>query len=159
MLLSSKDGKLCLLISDTAITTIQKEIAKWHPKETGGILIGQYDTHFRLATVKIATKPPKDSVHNTHAFNRGVKGIHQLLELHKKQDKSFYIGEWHTHPNNEPNASLTDLWQMNKFACEKLYGAVSPLLLIVGGNLTTGLKWKASIHKKWRRPIFLSKLN
>ena len=143
-------------LKDEAIQAIEHEIALWHPKETGGILVGRYDPSYRLAIVEIATASPSDSTHGLTDFVRGEFGIADLLGVYKKQSTPLiYLGEWHSHPNHAPNASLTDVWQMNNFASRHLYGAKSPLLLIVGGSLSIGLKWKASIHKKWKKPLYL----
>lgn len=144
-----------MIISSSAIADIIKCIAEKHPLETGGILIGHYDTRFCLATVEVASAPPPDSIHGRYSFERGTQGLEALLKKQKKK-KHYYLGEWHSHPNHAPSASATDIWQMNKFATKKMYGSTSPLLLIVGGNLKNGLQWQASLHKRWRLPNYLT---
>lgn len=160
MILASTNGQLCLHLTRNALEAIEQEVAIWHPKETGGILIGSYDSNYRLAVVEVATPAPSDSLHGASQFTRGEAGIIELLAGYKiKIPSLYYLGEWHSHPNNSARASFTDIWQMNKFASQLIYGASSPALLIVGGSLSTNLRWRASIHKKWKKPIYLSPIN
>ncbi|GAA4459352.1 hypothetical protein GCM10023189_32940 [Nibrella saemangeumensis] len=151
MLFSSADGSQCLLLTEEATSSIRACAREWYPLETGGILVGTYDENYRVATVYLASGPPSDSQHSLYQFIRGTNGISELLErAHQLPTPRYYLGEWHTHPAASPKASLTDKKQMNAFADCRLYGASSPVLLIVGGKPPHALQWQASVYQKNR---------
>lgn len=155
----SEDGRQCLVLSPEAVAVIQEQTQRKHPHETGGILVGYYDESYRLATAVLATPPPPDSKHGPTTFERGVQGIKELLADCKAQNPSLhYLGEWHTHPKNRPSPSGVDTRQMQCFALRRLYGASSPLLLIVGGVPPGALEWRAFIHRPLRKSICLELL-
>ena len=160
MILCSSDGRLCLNLLPGAIASIQAEAAKQHPTETGGVLLGYYDQNFRLATVTTATPPPADSRHGRTNFERGTMGLNEILIWAKEQDPPcYYLGEWHTHPASSAKASSVDVRQMNWFAFRCLYGARSPLLLVVGGTPLHQLEWQATMHRGlWQPHISLGPL-
>ena len=141
------------------MAVIQEQAQRKHPYETGGILVGYYDESYRLATAVLATPPPLASKHGPATFERGILGIKKLLADCKAQDPLLhYLGEWHTHPNNRPRPSGVDIQQMRCFALRRLYGASSPLLLIVGGVPPDALEWRAAIYRPWRSPTCLEVL-
>lgn len=143
-------------MSAEAVAVIQEQALLKHPHETGGILLGYYSSNLRLATAVVATPPPPDSKHGPTNFERGTKGLRKLLADAKKQRPALhYLGEWHTHPNSGPKPSGTDLWQMQESSLRKLYGAKSPLLLVVGGLPPECLRLQASTHQAGHKPIYL----
>jgi integrative and conjugative element protein (TIGR02256 family) len=156
LLLSSPDGSQCLLLTVAAVETISHCINQWHPLETGGILLGSYADNYRLVTIHLAAPPPPDSQHGLSHFERGTEGVLELLKWAKQQiTPLYYVGEWHTHPLDSPKASRIDLKQMNDFAARCLYGASSPILLIVGGKPLYNLQWLATVHRKHESPSTL----
>ncbi|MFD2788018.1 Mov34/MPN/PAD-1 family protein [Hymenobacter rubripertinctus] len=159
LLLSSPDGHQCLQLSAEAVAVIREQALLEHPLETGGILVGYYSANRRLATAVLATPPPPDSKHGPTHFERGVRGLKQLLAEVKQQTPPLhYLGEWHTHPAYNAQASGPDIRQMNCFAFRRQYGVRSPLLLIVGGVPPDELQARASLHRAWHRPMYLELL-
>ena len=159
LIFCSADGKQCVQLSDNGKTTIEQDITRFHPLETGGILIGYYENNFRKAVVETALPAPEDSKHGKYSFERGTMGIEDHLRLAKEANPSLhYLGEWHSHPNSNPFPSFTDKLQMQEFAYKKLYGAPTPLLLIVGGTPYDLLKWHFTMHSFLRIPIYRSLL-
>ena len=151
LLFSSSDGYQCAHLMDGAIKVIKEDIARFHPLETGGILIGHYDSNFKQATIQIAISAPLDSMHGYTSFERGIQGIAgEIAEAKQKNSLLHYVGEWHSHPNESPLPSSTDAWQMQKFALGRYYGAQTPLLLIIGGMPPDGLQWHFSLHRLGR---------
>jgi len=148
LLFCSSDGYLCAHLMDEAIKEIKEDIARFHPLETGGILMGFYDSNFRQATIELTVSAPADSVHGYTSFDRGTQGIaEKIAEANQKNPLLHYVGEWHSHPNGNPSPSSTDAWQMQKFALGRHHGAQTPLLLIVGGILPDKLQWHFSVHR------------
>ncbi len=147
LLFSSPDGNQCLLLTTPAVQAILDWIHQWHPLETGGILLGTYAANYRLATVHLAAPPPSDSQHGLTDFIRGTEGISELLDwAHQEPVPYIYLGEWHTHPLKKPQASRTDIRQMNAFAADYLYGSSTPVLLIIGGRPPHKLEWQVTLH-------------
>lgn len=158
MVFSSQNGQVCVNLSHDAIVTIESGVSSFYPYETGGILIGRYDANFKLATIVKATCSSFDSEHTLFSFKRGVGNILDIIANVQKNISTelHYVGEWHSHPNNLPKPSSTDISQMQLFAKENLCKITSPLLLIVGGSPSNGLLWEFSLHKPKIKPIYLS---
>ena len=160
MIFSSSDGLVCVNILPAAKKIIEDETSSRYPNETGGILIGIYDENLSLATIHSATGPMEDSEHGATTFKRGVKGINEKITFAQKNTSTnlHYVGEWHSHPNNSPTPSGTDIKQMQVFAKNKQLGIKSPLLLIVGGRPAVELKWLFSLHRYKQKPLYLELL-
>ncbi|UFH57569.1 Mov34/MPN/PAD-1 family protein [Spirosoma sp. KNUC1025] len=149
LLLCSMDGGQCLLLTQEVTSCIVQYATKWHPLETGGILLGHYDSNGRLATVHVAGAPPPDSKHGLMTFVRGIIGVAELVEWGAMQSSPLhYVGEWHTHPSGNPKPSNTDRQQMYDFVQQGLYGVRTPILLVIGGTPVHKLKWQAAVFGK-----------
>lgn len=156
MLFSSVDAKFTLYIKESAIAAILTAIEKSHPLETGGVLIGTYENFNKVAIIDQAILATSDSLHKKSSFYRGVKGLSDMIsDLNKQNPKLHYLGEWHTHPSSTAQPSLTDIAQMNIFARKTVFGAPTPILLVIGGAIETQLQWNASVHRAWSKPIYL----
>lgn len=59
------------------------------PRETGGILVGFYDSDLRVAEVVRATPAPADSRHGRTWFVRGVRGLQSLINRVWKQNRQY----------------------------------------------------------------------
>ncbi|MGE5458574.1 MAG: Mov34/MPN/PAD-1 family protein, partial [Methanococcaceae archaeon] len=66
-------------------------------------------------------------------FSRGIKGLKkQLRELYKKNPSQYYIGEWHSHPDNAPVPSCTDLKAFQEIVAHEKVLIENPILLLLG---------------------------
>ena len=134
-------------------------LEKYHPLETGGILIGNYVNSNKVAIVEKIVCAPTDSNYRRNSFYRGTNGLTSAIsEIRDKNRNLHYLGEWHTHPNYSPQASLTDVIQMNNFAKNAVFGSTTPILVIIGGTTSIGLQWGASVHRAWKRPVYLQQI-
>lgn len=113
-----------------------------YPNETGGILIGSYTVSLDCALATNVTKAPPDSKSGKTWFRRGIRGLKRLLDTHWNS-REFYLGEWHFHPNGEPDPSLTDRQQLERFSLSSDVNCTEPILLIFGGN--PSLTWKIRV--------------
>jgi len=70
------------------------------PNETGGVLIGNYDTHRKIVFVIDIIPAPPDSVEWPTVFIRGSEGLRKGVERVRQVTKNQldYVGEWHSHP-------------------------------------------------------------
>lgn len=121
-------------INEEMVTDIYNMCKGSYPKETGGILIGNYCVNQKCAIVSIVTGPPEDSKHGKTWFHRGTKGLQKLLDKVWESDGTFYLGEWHYHPGAAPTPSLHDVAEMKKISKNKAYNCPEPILIIVGSN-------------------------
>ncbi len=85
---------------------IQNDPAK---PESGGILIG-YSLETGHYSITDITVPGKGDRQSRYSFVRSVKRAQNILDLHfkKSKGKKIYLGEWHTHPEDNPHPSSTD---------------------------------------------------
>lgn len=133
MIFISKDEKFFVNISQECLDCILMHVKKAGNYETGGILTGNYSADLKTAFIKILTGPPLDSNAGPTWFNRGTQGVKTLInKLWSKN--SYYLGEWHFHPNSWTTPSSQDKSQMREIAVSKPYNCPEPIMLIIGGN-------------------------
>jgi integrative and conjugative element protein (TIGR02256 family) len=103
--------------------------------ETGGILVGYYSRDRDCAIVTDCSGPPTDSRSGKTFFYRGISGLQRWLKtLWKKDERRYYLGEWHFHPYASPDPSDTDITQIVRNAKDPGYNCPKPIMLIVGGD-------------------------
>lgn len=100
--------------------------------ETGGIIIGYYDDMCQNAVITEFTNPPEDSKAARFKFYRGIKGLKEILQQCWKEQKEYYLGEWHLHPGSSPTPSAADIAQMKKIAQNKNFNCKEPILMVLG---------------------------
>lgn len=137
MILKIEKIGLSLEVGDELLNKLL-EIGKSHyPKEFGGFLIGYYseDNKHLLITDTIL---PKKYHGSKYSFERSTKGIeNELTEFYKSNPRKIYIGEWHTHPDNSPTPSATDISAINTIINNKQTSIPNPVLLIIGYSKAT----------------------
>lgn len=121
-----------IFIEDSVYKRLLATQKESHPMETGGIIIGYYDTEYRNAIITECTCPPEDSKASKNHFFRGTKGLKSLLKRKWDEEKEYYLGEWHLHPGSSPNPSTTDIDQMKKIEYDSKFNCKEPILLILG---------------------------
>jgi hypothetical protein len=80
------------------------------PNETGGILLGVFDTQRERVYVVDFIPSPSDSQEWPTAYYRGVTGVpERLAQVSARTGRQVaYAGEWHSHPNGCPTLPSTD---------------------------------------------------
>ena len=144
----SQDNRFGLHLSEEQVEQILTHCRATSPRETGGILVGFYDSDLRIAEVIQATGAPPDSQHGRTWFVRGVRGLQSLINRIWKQKRHYYIGEWHFHPFGSPAPSQEDKDQLNKIASEKSYHCPEPVLLIIGGDPDNSWSARAFVFRR-----------
>ena len=116
-------------ISEEASKYIEMESNQWHPLETGGILVGQFENS--IAVVDNAIGPGRVAQHDERNFKRdGDYSQTKLDQMVRLSNGTFdYIGEWHSHPREAPPSSV-DFRSMQWVANNRDYGIANPLLII-----------------------------
>ncbi|MFC5527858.1 Mov34/MPN/PAD-1 family protein [Cohnella yongneupensis] len=128
----SKDRKFGLLLPEDLVSNLMNNATHSYPNETGGILIGRYSNNLTIAEVSHISTGSIDSKKYPTQFYRGTAGLQKLLSDAWEKDRSYYLGEWHTHPNGFPIPSDPDKRQMTEISKSKKYVCPEPVLLILG---------------------------
>lgn len=127
---------LSIEVADELLNSIVEKGKSHYPNEFGGFLIGYYsnnNTHLHITDTIL----PKSYKTSKYSFERSNKGIEKKLnDYFKETPKKFYIGEWHTHPDNTSIPSSTDILAMNAIINYQNTGLTNPILLIIGYSKT-----------------------
>jgi len=127
---------LSLEVGDELLEDLTETGRLHYPNEFGGFLIGYYcnkDKHLQVTNTIL----PKNFKASKYSFERSAKGIEEELDnYYKETPKKFYVGEWHTHPNNSPTPSSRDLSAINAIMNNRNACLVNPVLLIIGYSKT-----------------------
>ncbi|MFP3939770.1 MAG: Mov34/MPN/PAD-1 family protein [Thermoanaerobaculia bacterium] len=132
------------------------------PNETGGVLIGYYTRSRRTAVVESATLPSPDSEASRTRFYRGVVGLQRLLARFWRrppEERRYYLGEWHVHPGGASVPSQHDHAQMLEIARSENYQCPEAILVLLGGDLTSGGSLAIWIFRREEAPIRLRQEN
>ncbi len=102
--------------------------------ETGGLLFGKRDDALRVIWVDDVIGPPPDSVCSPEKFVCGIKGTQEATKKRKEQSRGSmeFVGMWHTHPQDVPLPSTTDLSGMAQILASGEAPPLRSLLVIVG---------------------------
>lgn len=147
--LRSADRAFGLLLSSQYLAGIRARCSKSWPHETGGILVGRYTPTLDLAVVSRLPRAPLDSRSGRARFLRGQRGLAELLARlwrHPAAYRTYYLGEWHYHPDQAPAPSPQDEAQMQAIAAAACYQCPEPVLLLVGGSISGGWALGAYVY-------------
>ncbi len=134
MKLINKHKELELVIEDKLIKKMSSIAIGHYPNEYGGFLVGNYSSSRKSLTITDCILPTKYKSHQ-FIFERSTDGIEKRLnELFSCENKQYYVGEWHTHPNGSTNYSSTDLNAMINIANNDSIRIKNPILLIISIN-------------------------
>jgi integrative and conjugative element protein (TIGR02256 family) len=135
LLFRSGDRKLGVLVNTADVATLLRICADAADLETGGVLVGRYAADGETAVVTTIGKPPDDSRAGRTWFERGVRGVASwLAELWSRRERTYYLGEWHFHPQAAPTASNDDKRQLLSISRNAAYKCPEPVMLIIGGD-------------------------
>ncbi len=107
------------------------------PNETGGVLLGFFDTKRKLIYISDTVASPPDSQEWPTLYIRGCQGLREQVAAlaHKSDGVLEYVGEWHSHPNGASTAaSLDDRQVFTWIAQEAEKDGLPPVMLIVGDS-------------------------
>ena len=120
----SYEYELYVDLLDSVIQKMKGYINDESNLESGGILTGYKIKDTSCIVIDDLSVPSHDDLRSRFSFIRKSK-IHIRKILLKKQDQSFCIGNWHTHPfTTNPIPSQTDIttWSEELFECKSSFG-------------------------------------
>lgn len=136
MILRIKKIGLSIEADDKLLNSLIETGKNHYPNEFGGFLVGYYSNDNRHLHIT-DTILPKSFKASKFSFERSTKGIEKKLgSYYKENPKKFYVGEWHTHPDNSPIPSSTDVSAINSIINNKNACISNPVLLIIGYSKT-----------------------
>lgn len=123
-------------ISKNVIDRMYKIRSASLPNETGGVLIGSYDFKRNICYVVDFIDAPDDSVASPTSFVRGCKGLKENLSHFEEVSVGniYYIGEWHSHPNNNTSQSNDDKLLFEEIKMWNKYESKPGCMIIVGSS-------------------------
>lgn len=107
------------------------------PNETGGVLLGQFDTSRRIIYVFHLLTAPPDSCEWPTAYIRGAEGLRAQVDEASRVSGGMaeYVGEWHSHPPGTSIAPSRADRNVLKWVAEQAAADGHPgLIAIVGDN-------------------------
>lgn len=141
-----------VLISADALTHMHR-YRQWLPwaKEAGGQLFGTISPEQILVTA--ATGPYPHDERSLYRYRSDPAAAQHAIRTHA-QSGLLYIGEWHTHAEDHPDASGMDGDAMRLLLAKSQLNSNSLLMLIVGRKATVdsfGL-WTVAAERvdQWR---------
>lgn len=80
------------------------------PNETGGVLLGSFDTHNRICSIIDVIPSPPDSKEWPTSYIRGCEGLAAKVKAVQEQTlgQVNYVGEWHSHPKGASTSPSRD---------------------------------------------------
>jgi len=127
----TEDKKIGIKISKYIIQNLFSKCRKSKDIETGGILLGYYCMNYTCAIIEEITDSPEDSKKGRAYFIRGVKGLQKIIDKFWKNNKIYYLGEWHYHPADSRRLSGTDINQIKAITDSNQYNCPEPICIIV----------------------------
>lgn len=121
---------LQLTISESLLHKMEILGKKYYPNEFGGFLIGKYSDNLQsleicdFIAVEDFISTPIEFIRQSHLTNDFFKKLYS-------EHKTYYVGEWHTHPNGPAFYSQTDFQAMIDIAKHKDVQIQNPILLIL----------------------------
>lgn len=107
-------------VGSRLIKEIAAESSAWHPKETGGALLGHIDPISRTITVVAQVAAPTDSERAPERFVLGRDGLKESLRQANSDSLGYlhFLGTWHSHPmgGSHSNLDIETLSDISKFA-------------------------------------------
>ncbi len=144
---------LRVYFSEEVITVLKKYIQyNINDPESGGIITGKiYNNFIEILSCSEPTILDKQSRYN---FNRSYKAAQKYIDekFNASNGEEIYLGEWHTHPEDIPTPSKTDIRSFNKTLSKNILNSDIHFMIIVG---------KKAIHvgvyfqKKWSNSFVL----
>jgi integrative and conjugative element protein (TIGR02256 family) len=111
------------------------------PNETGGVLIGAFDTARRIVYVVDQIPSPPDSQEWPTLYIRGAEGLRERVEEIERRTLGnlVYVGEWHSHPDGHGcSPSDDDASVFAWLAALRRADGLPPVMLIAGQTAQYG---------------------
>ena len=106
------------------------------PRETGGVLVGSFDTQRRILYIVEQIASPKDSQERPSSYIRGCEGLEaRTKEISRLTQHGLeYVGEWHSHPDGyDAERSKTDWCAIHRLS-ELMFPEGLPVVMLIAAE-------------------------
>jgi hypothetical protein len=106
------------------------------PNETGGIMVGAFDTYNRVCSIVDALPSPPDSTEWPTSYIRGCEGLAATVQDIKKLTlgQISYVGEWHSHPRGAAVRPSADDFQAYAWLTSHMHAEALPAIMLIVGD-------------------------
>lgn len=149
------DEDTILIITDLALEKFNKYRQRDGMDEAGGILLGKIKNDYSEYIIEDISEPSCEDKSSKYSFVRSKNSAQKVI------NKAFcasngiiqYLGEWHTHPQYNPNPSITDRLLIKQ--CSKEIENISDVifLIIVGEEDSMYVGYINKKHRKLKKII------
>lgn len=139
------NGKVVDLLSETLNKMILWKQYEIHSAESCGFILGYRNPDTNNITLSAITIP-KNNGFCSRFFCKLKTQAHLRQLLENRQQKNYYMGTWHTHPQNVPSPSLIDWSDWRETLERDITGSEYAFFIIVG--LDEFRIWAGSLHTK-----------
>ena len=157
---SSGDGACLVELSPEALEQMIALADAVHPLENGASLFGRYSSDQHSAFIEGIAPVPRDAERGRFHFRRGIAGLATFFRrlFRRTSGKSFYVGEFHSHPGGSPHPSGEDDAAHHAIAADPACQCRAPVLVIVGdvpGNRNIGV----FVHTRGRKIALIASVD
>lgn len=130
---SIRHGDWTIRIDDWLVAKLYKFRGDKLPKETGGILLGHFDTHARICSIVDTIPSPPDSTEWPTCYIRGVEGLAARVANAETLTlgQIGYVGEWHSHPRGCPARPSRDDLTAYAWLCDHMNAEALPGVMLI----------------------------
>lgn len=167
--LESADNRWQIRLSARATSEMRAEVRRGarlrgSRVETGGTLLGGFDSAARVVWIDEATGPPPDSRLSEAYFEHGIEGVEEAIAVRRVATArvTSFVGMWHSHPEGPSSPSPIDESGMRELVWPVASAPPRALILIAGGRderwrswLERGLQpdWYARVVERGADPV------
>lgn len=103
-------GSWTVVLPHSVVQDLRAQRQQRLPNETGGVLVGVFDTQYRRVYIVDYIPSPVDSQEQPTGYERGLAGVKQELNRIRActGGQVVYVGEWHSHPDGYSTRPSTD---------------------------------------------------
>lgn len=138
-------------VNQAVCSAMAAEADEVFPKETGGILVGYWDSFCKDVVVTNVIGPGPQAVHENSRFVPDADYQNKELAcLYRESGRLLsYLGDWHSHPNAGPHLSRIDRRALRTIANAPQARAPIPLMAI----LAKGSPWSLTVWRALPRRV------
>jgi len=124
-----------LWISSAIYKQMIDEAEKLAPHETGGVFMGYRAENDDIVVTDLIDSG-EGAKHKYYKFSPDQDyQLRKIADIYKKSGGTItYIGDWHTHPNSDPELSWIDKRTLTKIALTKESQNTHPIMMVLGGK-------------------------
>lgn len=132
---SINNGDWTIIFDEGIINKLSALRKETLPNETGGILLGYFDTRRKRIYIVDGLEPPRDSKNSPTHFIRGFHGLSEKRGeiLNRSANIVDFVGDWHSHPAGVDVKPSRDDLNLLKYNAQNMGRAGVPgVILIIG---------------------------